>query len=308
MILHHVVVLLWLLQRVFCDGIALTPNESDKYGVTVTRNAPVTIDGNNWDVTIEKDNDPWGVEINMDNTWGFHPTLPSKLTLTLSGRTVNPDNTDLIIAITNGGSADTHSKFLSMVIRLDGKDWNELSPGCDTNLMNPSEILNTGDVYSYMNDTQIHQLRFCRPLYESQNNPCSASSAPPATTNSWPLTFIIENYPLQNRTISRISASDYNISCGFAQNMLTDIGHNIYLTTVGVGEHYTISEVYVEYNLRVTTTPTTFPSSNPTTSHPTTYKPTIMPTTSLPTTIQPSSSKISCTHRYKIICFRATTM
>eukprot|EP01083_Nonionella_stella_P128649 389895_1 len=248
----------------------------------------VTTVSNTWNLIVNQDDDQWGLWIDLDNTWGFDHIIPSTFTLSISGNTVSYRHCNMLIAFTDGKDAST-SKHFTMVISLDGHSAHMISPGCDSNLLHPSQSLNNGNVYLVMADQPTPGNRTCRPAYIDSDHLCPYDTLGYGpTASSWILTFNIKNHPLQNRTVVTFkNSADTVRQCAFNEHLPVGSGHNIFITGQNIGDEYQISKVALQYQVSDTSAPT---SSTPAIRH--TSSPT---TANLERSVKPTMDSIANT-------------
>ena len=285
------IVLLSISSHLFVDGtmmknVTLDTQSPQIDGAKVYILSPADVDTSNgyWDISLNDVDNEWSLWLNVDDTWGFDEERSSQFSITLHGGSTS--NSDMLISFTDGGDLT----YFSMVTRMDGTGTNQIAPGCDSDLHNPSLILMDGNVYSLMyNDDWLINLgisRRCRPAYINADETCAYETiGPPGNADSWPISFSIQTYPSTNRTLFGFNGNGYNLTqCAFSGTFPLDSGISAYITTLNINHDYQIHNISLEYQLITTSEPTTIP----TTSIPSTNPTTSSPTTALPTTASPT--------------------
>ena len=89
------------LQQVPLKSVILNTSNINQDGAQIVAASPseVTISNNQFNIISNNDN-TWHLILDLDNSWGFHPIIPSSLSITINGGDNGTWNEDLIIGFT----------------------------------------------------------------------------------------------------------------------------------------------------------------------------------------------------------------
>ena len=263
-------------------------------------NPDCTILDDQWiiNVSAQSDNDAqlypqrgYHLEMNLDNTWGFHPNQVSSIRLTiLSPTNISSNNSthDPDLSVT---FSVNNNQFIVPMLKLDGLSSNKIYPDCDTS-SNPTQPIPRGDVKDCVDRIRCNAAN--RNSNGTCNRPRSCKStiglnfnnytnmqpsnlmAIPQRLNNFPLTLTLTNDPIKNQSFITLSAQDWNgfqQGCGYGQSFDTDAGLQIYLDDTDSPTISPSSDPTIE--------PTFYPPSEPSSEFPS-LSPTDSPTIALP--------------------------
>ena len=270
---------------------------------TNDNNAQITIGSANndcyvWDNTweIEVDN-RWNsqrgyhLEIDLDNSWGFHPSNPSTITLTVHSDTSIDKQPDLDLLVT---FSVNKNQYLTHWFGLDNANPNSIYPGpCDIS-SSPTTLLASGDVKACVESnwcvetdrrdqkaTNNNQNKYIMPQNQFTDDDIDHDDA-------FPMTIKLTNDPINNQLSTVISSPTWNgwtQGCRYGNVFATASGMQIYLALDDADEFLQIEEIYIEYSID-TESPTRAPTKNPSINP--SISPTLIPTKN--PSINPSSS------------------
>jgi len=260
-------------------NITVTPGNNDVDGAKVNVLKDITETADSWDIVSSSKSGSFALEISLNATWGFHPTLTSSVDIVLNSDTPTQASFDLDIVMS---FSVNKAQYWSTQLRCDaGTMYNhQIGPQCDVGVPpQSSSTLYSGDIKAWVEANPWVSRQSTSGAYTG--NPPDEWQPPRATIN-FPLHFRIENVPSENRMYVFNLQSTYSQSCGFAEAFQTDKGLQVYLHTDNSGESLSVQSVEIEYSYQDTPAPTT--------ADPTTASPTLFPTTSAPTTSSPTSA------------------
>eukprot|EP01083_Nonionella_stella_P155770 503738_1 len=238
------------------------------------------------------------LKINLDTSWGFHPTKPSTISLTASGSTpLNgekgaPKDLDPLFVF-----SVNNAKYITFWSAFDEGWFNAIYPAtgyeqvCEAFAVStPITVLGQGDIEQIValeqpypsvlppeNDPDVDLSRRGSKATGGYRYGHMAPARDPPD-NSWPTTFTVTNDPVHNQTRVQMmnSNSAWTQGCSYGESFPTNGGLQIYLAVDETGEHIEFSQFEMTYEY-ATAMPTKDPSSSPTQVP--TYSPTPPPTT-----------------------------
>ncbi len=216
-----------------------------------------------------------GFELSLrtDSTFAFSSTKISTLKLEIGSNDIATGDDELIVSF-----SQSSSKHITTVIELGATRDHTIYPQCD-----PAAPYSISMAYANVyNDVSNRQTLTPRAQAAANNNLSNYGNFDPITdppTIEFPLTFTLENHPIDNYTIFTYSNPGASArSCGYT-NISPDVPMDIYIATE-ILESFDLSYFNVSYYEEE---PTSSPTQNPT------YPPTI-PSPSISPSDQPSSS------------------
>ena len=203
------------------------------------------------------------LEISLDNSWGFHPTKPSTISITMHSDTNLNSQSDLDLIATFSVNSN---QYFSYFIALDERNPNQIYPECiDANP--PTQSIANGDVKSCVESSYCSSAgcseRDCKALGGSNHDTVFPSNTANNKDNAFPMTIALENDPISGESYTRISTPSWNEwtqGCGFGEAFATNSGLQIYLALDDDGEQLQFQEFYITYSYD-TDSPTTEPTS-----------------------------------------------
>eukprot|EP01084_Bolivina_argentea_P274663 468211_1 len=211
-------------------SVQLTPQNVNENGATMNVASPSEVTSA-WAINTTSDQ-TWHLVANLDNTWGFHPTTPSTITVEIQSAT-NYQN-DLIIAFTVSGFNAWTSIRLFMD---DSSDISRITPDCD----NTNASFIPGDLSTILS---IQSSRSC----SLGLNSCGSNRSPMAPDgqhNSFPIKFILENHPNAYLLISYQAQILQN--CSIINGFPTESGLQIYFALDRNGDQAAINYFQINY-------------------------------------------------------------
>ena len=202
-------------------GISNQASEQNGATVIMDNATNTTLDGNHWIIESRYQNN-WPMLINLDSSsWGFHESLDSTITMTLSGsNSVEPDE-DLLLAFSVNGN-----QYIGLMLTLDNNTPDPDDGGYCDNIMSACyEAIPSGDVYANVVNQAYSDSRQGNLFHTGYN--CGS----PEMRNYWPTTISITNRPSDDEVLLKISnPSTHNTqNCTFLSSFVPNSGMQIYI-------------------------------------------------------------------------------
>ena len=242
----------------------LTTSQTSENGadITILDSSVATISNNEWNIKIpyfqyNSGVDQYGFDmlLNLDNSWGFHPTKESTLDITIySDDNTGGSDQDLIISF----SVD-NSKYISIFFTLDNTYGNAIYPNCGSSLAS-GNINNIVSVSSADRESKCFGNAELHRLQPQNSN----------YYNYWPITISLRNRPGANRlyvsvTNPQISVQPNAQTCEYSRSFPTDKGLQMYMAADEYSDRsISLSQFKIDYSYQLTFDPTESPSSFPT--------------------------------------------
>ncbi len=261
--------------------VNLTTSNTNQTGAAISKSSTwthpdVSVWNNLWNINVgDNDNSQRGyhLQIDLDNTWGFHPSKQSIISLTIYSTTTlipdSPIDLDLLLSF-----SVNNSQYITHWLAVDniGSNDNTIYPGCDTNTI-PTQSLATGNI------KECVESELCIPINSALRDQKANGGNSGGTNarvepdnlghnknNDWPITIQLINNPINNTLFTYImepSWGQWKQGCGFGEAFYSDLGLQIYIALDDAGETINITTFQIEYSYN-TESPTLTPSSNPT--------------------------------------------
>ena len=266
------------LEPLITTTLTATNPFSHEAHVIIESSSEVT-ESDSWMINVSE-MDTWHLKAQLNNSWGFHPTATSSITITIDSPSI-PGSTldDILIAFTVPNS----NEFTAVRLYMEniGSSYepdivSRISPSCDSS-SSPSQHLNDGDLDTILKG---HYSRKCSLGVSTWSSWSCASTdnhsgmQPPGQSNSFPLTFTLLNIP--NDSGYLIYEGAIVQSCGFANGFAVDNGLDVHFALGSYGDSAEINSFQFTYSQNSTLSPTIHPTTFPTTIP--TAKPTSEPT------------------------------
>ena len=203
------------------------------------------------------------ITIEMTREWGFHPDVPSTLSVDINGSTpVNSTTSDdgefLILFSVN----DT--QYFSVVVMLEtGQAWASY-PGWENNTLATTDSVLV-DIISPSEPIRFHRV---------SNNDQWDQIGPGSWYKKalqWPLHFEITNDPINDTTNYRCFLPDKTLEITFSSSFMAEQGMSIYIMNeASDNKPFDIHSIEMTYSF-TTLPPTPYPTISPMTQHPTSF-------------------------------------
>ena len=260
----------------------LTPsNEDSGNGATITRlGNGLYVDSSGstqyWELDVNN-NRGFNLQLSLDDTWGFHPTLTTKLIISIDSDDLycwgDPSNCDvgqdILVAFTQNGV----SQYIATAVQFDLSHNNFIYPACDKT--SPyTQSFASGNVKSLIDAFNNGRDRAYKI---SQGQMTWDDITTVKRTIKFPFSFILQNIPSSNYMVLRFVNDGVYSSCAFVE-MSPDIGMDIYFSSEDVNDvSFQMKAINVTHIYdTISPSPTDYPSTNPTVVP--TVVPTVIPT------------------------------
>eukprot|EP01084_Bolivina_argentea_P134106 236618_1 len=252
MLLLSLVACLPLANSIIQQEATLNAQSSNTNGASISRNpASVSTSGPNFNIDV-KLQDPYDLKLSLDDSWGFHASTNSTITLTLDGSTPFPNNDADLLFVFSVNDFQYFSFFLHL-------DTNNLKSRIYPSVMMEK---NTQPVSQWILDTNTLSQRWHR----ISNNDQWIILSEWRQQALWPLTFVISNVPLEHQSIFQFYhktiptlAVQYTFDAAFAEHEPIDV----YILGDSKNEQYTVSSAHIELSTPVGNIPTPSPTNTP---------------------------------------------
>eukprot|EP01083_Nonionella_stella_P153086 491366_1 len=279
-------------------SVSLTTSNSDIMGATIACiHSDCNINENEWQLSVSNRGNAYEgfhLQIDLDNSWGFHSTKPSTISLTMHG---THDGT------TSLGSSDldpvfsfsvNNAKYITVWPTFDNRFPNLIYPSSNTceayHSTNPTTKLANGDIKQCVAQTTCfgEQERAHKATGGDMHGYMNPKRDPP--DNAWPTTITLTNDPINNELRVQLNTPSWSSpqGCAYGEPFSTNLGLQIYMAADEEDEHIEFTQFDISYAYDDTPAPSRRPSqptpmpsfttNAPTTTRMPTVKPTQYPT------------------------------
>ena len=263
--------------------VILTPQNRDSQGATIddtiSTQSEVTRSSTEWTIDSTSE-DTWHLLVELDSSWGFHPTRESILEISIEGN-YGAGFEDIAVAFM---VPNVNEYFATRYYMDNGGAISRMSPVCD-NTDPYSQSLMNGNLATILSGSASTR-RDNLELTTCVINPCS-SMLPSGQDNAMPLNLTLINNPIDDSLLFEYQgtgSSGILQQCGMNEAFTSSQGLQIYFAVVKTGgnQEMTVTSFNIKYSYDLTWDPTEDPTEIPTRS-PTpapTKQPTDLPTRS----------------------------
>ncbi len=250
----------------------INTNQNDASIVIGNAFVDVNVDNINeaWDIYVGIDSQKgYHLEIDLNNTWGFHATKESAISFTMhSSTTTKPDDLDVLVTF-----SVNNNQYITALFAIDGKISNRIYPAlCDTS-SSPTVTLSTGDIKQCVdsdncgNGGNTREDKATGVTGDGNYVPILPNNYDPTNRRTeWLLTISLVNNPITDTlytTISNPSWNGWTQSCGYGDSFATNSGLQIYIGLDDADEQVSFTKFDIKYSYN-TDNPTSHPTTNPT--------------------------------------------
>ena len=232
-------------------SVELTPSTTNTHtntnGTSITiANPDCTISNNQWDIKVTDGGGQQGyhLEIDLDSSWGFHPSTESTITFSMySPTSLNVNDLDLFVTF----SVNSH-QFITPWFHLDNQMANEIYPTCIS-----SQSFGAYDVKSCVDQTECVPgctSRDCKALGQAEDLEGDILPSNDAYPNAFPMKLEITNNPNTDTasfSVTTPSWGTFTQGCDYAESFDTNSGLQIYLALQKSGEEIKFDKFIIDY-------------------------------------------------------------
>lgn len=228
-------------------SVDLTPSTTNTNNASITiANSDCTVSNNQWNIKVTNTGGQQGyhLEINLDSSWGFHPSNESTITFAMySPTSLNVADLDLFVTF----SVNSH-QFITPWFHLDNKTVNEIYPTCI-----PSQSFGAYDVKSCVDQMECDPgctSRDCKALGRAEDLEGDIFPTNAAYPNAFPMKLSITNNPITNTASFRVTTPSwgrFTQGCDYAESFDTNAGLQIYLALQKPGEEIRFDKFIIDY-------------------------------------------------------------